>query len=145
MNEIAVEPAEQPAQVGFGILMSLLAIGLTFNIIRGFSSVVALNAGPGAPQVDKVEAAINIGVGLLALIALVLLLRRRRAFVRAMTLYLVVNIVLSLVLYVLVLTSDVVVTNPGLVHLATFGQLVIAGLWLTYLWKSAHVRKVCVN
>jgi hypothetical protein len=145
MNEIVVDPAEQPAQVGFGVLLSLLAIGLTFNIIRGFSSVVALNMGPGAPQVDKVEAAINIGNGLLALVALVLLLRRKRAFVPAMTVVLVLNIVFSLVLYVLVLTSDVALPNPGLLHLAMFASLLIPGLWLTYFWKSAHVRKVCVN
>jgi hypothetical protein len=145
MNEIAVESAEQPAQVGFGILLSLLAIGLTFNIIRAFGSVVALNMGPGAPQADRVEAAINIGNGLLSLVALVLLLRRKRAFVPAMTVMLVLNIVLSLVLYVVVLTSEVAMPNPGLLHLATFGPMVFAGLWLAYLWKSAHVRKVCVN
>jgi hypothetical protein len=145
MNEFVVEPAEQPAQVGFGILLSLLAIGLTFNTIRGFGTVVMLSAGPEAAQADWVEAAINIGNGLLSLVSLVLLLKRKRAFVPAMTVMLVLNIVFSLVLYVLILTSDVAVPNPGLVHLATFGQLVIAGLWLTYLWKSAQVRRVCVN
>lgn len=149
MDEMAIgtsdaktEPATPP---GFGILLSLLAIGLTLTMIRGFGSVVALNSGTPDAQADRVEHVLMIGSGLLGMVALVLLLRRKRVFIPVMATFLVINFVLSLALYILVLTSGVTVPNRGMLHLAMFGSVVIAGLWLSYLWRSKHLRKVCIN
>jgi hypothetical protein len=145
MNEIAVDTVEKPAVPGFGIWLSLLAIGLTLNIIRGFGAVVALNARPEAAETDWIESALTIGISLLSLVALVLLLRRKRAFIPVMAGLLIINVLLGLVIYILVLASGVDVPDRGLLHLAMLGSIAIAGLWLAYLWKSEHVRKVCIN
>ena len=79
-----------------------------------------------------------------ALVNLILLIKRRRAFINSMIALLAVNLVLLLVFTVIATTTaDRGDFAASILVLAT--GLAITGLWVLYLVRSEHVRQVFVR
>ena len=126
---------EQPAPPGFGVLLGLLAVGLVLAAIRP----VALLASLGSLPVIAVSA--QLALSGWALVNLFFLLKRKRAFIKSMIAYLAVN--LLLLIYQALFTASAM---PRIGPLPSVLVGVVAGcLWLLYLVRSQHVRRVCVR
>jgi len=129
---VMAEKPEPAALPGFGVWLGLLAITLTLSAVRGVAGVLTINTGPQPG--NSVEVGLDLLVGLVCMVALALLLKRKRAFIPVMIAIMVVNFV-SGIWYAVWEGMDA----PAIV------TLVVSVLWISYLLRSKHARKVCVN
>ena len=144
MNETTLDARPVSTQpLGFGLWLSLLAIGLTLTALRGFAGIIMLTSEVGDASTG--EAVVQVIAGACGLVALVLLLKRKRAFIPVLATVMVANILAALVALVMLFTSDVELADQGALVPAIVVQMAVSGLWLGYLLKSQHVRAVCVN
>ena len=144
MDDTAINVKSETIQPpGFGVWLSLLAIGLTLTVVRGFAGIVMLSSETSAGP--TVEAVLQIVVGACCLVALVLLLKRKRAFVPVIATLMIVNILAALYALLLLFTAGDELRDQGAFAPALFVQIVVSTLWLTYVLKSQRVRDVCVN
>lgn len=144
MNETIVDARPASAQpLGFGLWLSLLAIGLTLTALRGFAGIIMLTSEVGDAPTS--EAVVQIIAGACGLVALVLLLKRKHAFIPVIATVMAVNVLAHLVTLVMLFTSDLELADQGALVPAIVVQMVVSGLWLGYVLKSQHVRAVCVN
>ena len=127
---------------GFGIILSLLAIGLVLNALRSFAELFQVFMQEGA--------AAEIGVGWLildviaflwVLACLAMLLARRRLFLYLFGGLVLFNLATSLLL--LVVSGDEL--DMPVATAAMIVQTVIAALWFAYLFMSQHLREVCCD
>ncbi len=127
---------------GFGIILSLLAIGLVLNALRSFAELFKVFLQEGA--------AAEIGIGWLAwdviallwvLACLGTLLARRRLFIYLFGGLLLFNLASSALLFVV--SGDEL--DLPVATAATIVQTVIAALWFAYLFMSEHLREVCCD
>ncbi len=127
---------------GFGIILSLLAIGLVLNALRSFAELFMVFMQEGA--------AAEVGAGWLildviaffwVLACLGTLLARRRLFIYLFGGLLVFNLTTSALL--LVVSGDEL--DMPVATAAMIAQTVIAALWFAYLFLSQHLREVCCD
>jgi hypothetical protein len=125
----------------FGIILSLLAIGLVVNALRGFADLFMLFMQDGTPAEGIGSLIMDIVAFIWALACLVMLLARRRVFIYLFGGLLLFNLATSA--YLLMFNAGQL--EPELAVAAMAAQLIIAALWLTYLFMSQHLRDVCCD
>ena len=135
---------ERPKPPAFGLWLSLLAIGLTLGTVRLFRSLLELGLAQETSSVLTIDWFAGIAVSTWALVNLILLIKRRRAFINSMIALLVVNVVLLLVFIVSVASATDGGGIAASLMLPVTG-LAITSLWVLYLVRSQHVRQVFVR
>lgn len=135
---------ERPKPPAFGLWLSLLAIGLTLGAVRLFRSLLEISLARETSSVLTIDWFAGIAVSTWALVNLILLIKRRRAFINSMIALLVVNFVLLLVFTAIAATAT---DGGGIVALLLIPVtgLAIASIWVLYLVRSEHVRQVFVR
>ena len=126
---------ERPKPPAFGLWLSLLAIGLTLGAIRLVALLLEL--GLETSRGLTIDWFAESATSAWALVNLILLVKRRRAFINSMIAMLVLNAVLLLVF-------AVITTDAGRIAyslLLPVTGLAIASLWVLYLTRSEHVRQ----
>jgi hypothetical protein len=126
---------------GFGIVLSLLAIGLVLNALRGFAELFKLFMQEGALAGNVGWLIVDLIAFVWVLACLAMLLARKRVFIYLFG---------GLLLFNLTTTALALVLNGGeldaqVAMAAIAVQTVIAALWLAYLFMSQHLREVCCD
>lgn len=128
----------------FGLWLSLLAIGLTLSMIFNAADGIGLRNPEGEPY-DLVTGVISLLTAGACLVALVLLMKRKRLFVPVMIGLLAINLLIGISALAFALLSEDLIVEPAVLIIAFGVQSVIACLWIAYLLFSERVREVCVN
>jgi len=126
---------------GFGIILSLLAIGLVLNALRSFAELFQVFMQEGVWEVGVGWLILDIISFLLVLACLAMLLARRRLFIYLFGGLLLFNLATSVLL--LVVSGDEL--DMPVATAAMIVQTVIAALWFAYLFMSQHLREVCCD
>ncbi len=126
----------------FGIILSLLAIGLVLNVLRSFANLFQLFMQEGAvAEVGAGWLILDVIAFLWVLACLAMLLARRRLFIYLFGGLLLFNLITSVLL--LVISGDEL--DMPVATAAMIAQTVIAALWFAYLFLSQHLREVCCD
>ena len=125
----------------FGIILSLLAIGLVLNALRSFAELFQVFMQEGVWEVGVGWLILDIISFLLVLACLAMLLARRRLFIYLFGGLLLFNLATSVLL--LVVSGDEL--DMPVATAAMIVQTVIAALWFAYLFMSQHLREVCCD
>ena len=126
----------------FGILLSLLAIGLVLNALRRFAELFQLFMQVGPWEIGIGWVIVDVVTFVWVLACLGMLLARRRVF-----LYLFGGLLLfslatdALLLLVNWGELDAQVATVAMVTMTI--KTVISALWFAYLFMSEHLRDVC--
>jgi hypothetical protein len=133
--------SELPKPPGFGLVLSLLAILLTLAGVQLSAQLIQLALAERPDEALSLEWYTQLLMSCWALVNLVLLIKRRRLFIESMIALLAFNLLLSM----LAIAGASQTTSPGSWPVFFKLSLVTGILWIVYLARSQHVRKVCVR
>lgn len=149
MDEFATETTAVKPKAGtppsFGIWLSLLAVGLTLNLVSSFAAVFGVLASTEPVEGAWLDVVLDVIIAGWCLTCLILLLSRRRRFIPAMISLLAVNMVILLLFNGYAAIWPQSAEERQIAILGLVGQTAISALWITFLVRSKHVRSVCVN
>lgn len=134
---------ELPKPPAFGLVLGFLAIGLTLAAVRLGALIMELGQAEKPNDVLTIEWYIQLLISSWALINLVLLITRRRQFINSMIALLALNVLLS-ILAIIQATRDSTSEYGSWLLVSAIGAT-IGALWIVYLLRSQHVRRVCVR
>jgi membrane-associated HD superfamily phosphohydrolase len=132
---------ELPKPPGFGPVLVLLAILQTLAVLAFVNRVIHYAVAEDQPEILTIEGFTHLLISAWAVVNLVLLIKRRRLFIESMMALLAFNLLLSL----LAIASAGQTLTPARWPVFLKLGIVTAILWLVYLARSKHVRKVCVR
>ena len=149
MDAFATETTDVKPEAGtppsFGIWLSLLAVGLTLNLVSSFAAVFGVLASTEPVEGAWFDVVLDVIIGGWCLTCLILLLRRRQRFIPTMISLLAVNMVILLLFNGYAAIWPQSAEERQIAILGLVGQTAISALWITFLVRSKHVRSVCVN
>ena len=133
-----------PKPPGFGPILGFLAVGLTLAAVRLIALVMELGLAAKPDDALTLDWFIQLLISAWALLNLVLLITRRRLFINSMVALLALNLIVFFGFATIEVTQGSTIEFGSWLLVSAIG-VAIGTLWIAYLLRSEHVRRVCVR
>jgi hypothetical protein len=149
MSDEKFDPSELkiralPKPPGFGPVLGFLAIGLTLAAVRLGALIMQLGLAEKPDDALTLEWFVQLLISAWAIVNLVLLITRRRLFINSMIALFASNVILFLGFAIIQVTRGSTSEFGSWLLVSAIGAA-IGALWIAYLFRSQHVRRVCVR
>ena len=142
-GEVQIVSAPAGKRPRLGVLLTLLAIGLALAPSRFLVTVLDVALSSHVDIMTLGVLILETVVATWAIFNLYRLVKRRRSFLPSMVAFLAFNAGFTVLLNIEQCFSDPATQAEALATMAL--SVVLAGLWISYLLRSRHVREVFVK